>query len=330
ARGLVPEDHVTGFGWSLAQPVAPDADLVIWAGCRMAKKFGHGLSPRFPAGQKHIQIDIEATEIGRNRMVEAGIAADCRLALEAITAALTAAKVKPFTGWIGDALAAHLKAIDNTGRDETPKIHPYRLAREINARLPDDAIFVQDGAMILTRAWAVMPIKAEGGYMDTMPLGSMGMGTPLALGAVAGAKDVAADTGAPERRVIMLTGDGSFGFYPGEIGSAVQSGLNFATVIANNGGWGNELATQRHMVGRLVNATFGAVRYDQVAEGFGAAGFRVEQLSELGPTLDRAYAIKDRPAVVDVVVDDTAPFDRSQMTIVYHDIAQTRGKHFSR
>lgn len=329
ARGLVPEDHATGFGWPVAQPAAAEADLVIWAGNRMAKKFGHGLAPRFPAAQRHIQIDIEATEIGRNRTVDVGLAVDCRLALEAIIAGLTATKVKPFTAWIGAALSAHLNAIDQTGRNDTAKIHPYRLAREINARLPDDAIFVQDGAMILTRAWVVMRFKAEGGYMDTMPLGSMGMGTPLALGAVAGAKDVARESGVPERRVFLLTGDGSFGFYPGEIGSSVQAGLPFATVVANNGGWGNELATQERMVGRLVNAGFGDVRYDKIAEGFGAAGFRVETLAELGPALDRAYATKDRSSVVDVLVDDRVPFDRSQMTIVYHDIEQTRVRHFA-
>jgi acetolactate synthase-1/2/3 large subunit len=330
ARGMVPEDHVTGFGWPVAQPAAHEADLVIWAGNRMAKKFGHGLAPRFPAAQKHIQIDIEATEIGRNRMVDVGIAADCRMALEAIVAGITTDRVAPFTAWIGAALGAHLKAIDVTGRDVGPKIHPYRLAREINARLPKDAIFVQDGAMILTRAWAVMRFAAEGGYMDTMPLGSMGMGTPLALGAVAGAKDVAAQTGATERRVFLLTGDGSFGFYPSEIGSSVQAGLPFATVIANNAGWGNELATQERMVGRLINASFGHVRYDKIAEGYGAAGFRVETAADLGPALDRAYAIHDRASVVDVIVDDQAPFDRSQMTIAYHDIEDTRARHFGR
>ena len=332
ARGLVPEDHVTGFGWPVAQPAAPEADLVIWAGGRMAKKFGHGLAPRFPAGQKTIQIDIEAEEIGRNRMVDVGIAADCRLTLDALTAAMGAAKIAPFPSWIAGALAAHLSAIDAAGRGHGAgpggTIHPYRLARDINARLPKDAIFVQDGAMILTRAWAVMRFNAPGGYMDTMPLGSMGMGTPLALGAVAGAKDLAAATGSPERRVVLLTGDGSFGFYPSEIGSAAQADLPFVTVIANNGGWGNEIHTQRRMVGRLINANFGDVRYDKIAEGYGAAGFRVESLDELGPTLDRALAVTGRPAVVDVRVDDTEPFDRAQSTIVYHDIEGTRTKHF--
>ena len=327
-RGLVPENDHTGWGWPLAQFAAHEADLVIWAGARMAKKFGYGLSPRFPPTVKMIQIDLEAEEIGRNRMVEVGLVADSRTALEAILTELKARDVAPCDpSWVKQSLQERLDVIEQSGHEED-HIHPLRLARAVNARLPKDAIFVQDGASILVRSWAVTRYTSDGGYMDTMPLGSMGMGTPLALGAVAGAKEVAAETGAPERRVVMVTGDGAFGFYCAELDSAAKAHLPFLCVISNNGGWGNEIHTQPHQVSRTINAHFADTRYDTVAQGFGAEGFRVEAVGDLDEILDKAFKIKDKAVVVDVIVEDSGGLDPRTSTLMYHDVEQTRAKHF--
>lgn len=328
-RGLVPEDEKTGWGWPLAQFVAHEADLIIWAGARMAKKFGFGLGPRFPPKLKMIQIDVEAEEISRNRPVELGLVADVRTALDAVLTELKSRNMPRFDpNWVQYALRERLDAIADTGHEET-HIHPMRLARAVNQRLPEDAIFIQDGASILVRSWAVTRYTAEGGYMDTMPLGSMGMGTPLALGAVAGTKDIAAETGTPERKVVMVTGDGAFGFYPAELDSAAQAELPFLCVISNNGGWGNEIHSQPRQVGRTINAHFGAARYDKVAEGFGALGFRVEHVSELDSVLDTAFKINDQPVVIDVLTEEVGEFDARTSTLFYHDVEQTRAAHFT-
>ena len=295
----------------------------------MGKKFGYGLSPRFPSSIKMIQIDVEAEEIGRNRMVEVGLVADSRTALEAIYAEMTSRNLKTFdASWIRESLAERLKAIESSGHG-TNYIHPFRLARAVNKRLSHDTIFVQDGASILVRSWAVTKYHTAGAYMDTMPLGSMGMGTPLALGAVAGAKEYAAETGNNIRRVVMVTGDGAFGFYPAELDSATKGDLPFLCIISNNGGWGNEIHSQPREVGRTINAHFGDVRYDKVAEGFGAVGFRVESVEELEPILDEAFSITDRPVVVDVITKDEGGFDPLTNTLHYHDVEETRAHHFS-
>jgi len=328
ARGMVPEDHLIGWSWAVAQTAAKHADVVVWAGARMAKKFGYGLAPRFSTTAKMIQIDICPEEIGRSRPVEVGICADAAKCLESLLIALDDHKVKTFnSSWIKESLRDRLAAIKNTGL-EKDSIHPYRLAREIMSRIPKDAIFVNDGASILVQAWAAMRITVEGGYIDTMPLGSMGMGTPLALGAAAGAKDMAAKTGNGERPVVMLTGDGAFGFYPSEFGSAAQAGFSLVCVIANNGGWGNEFHSQPRQIGRTINANFGQVYYDHIAKGYGCAGERVDNPSELGPAIDRALAIRGKPAVVDVIVHDSG-FTSEQSTLLYYDVEKTRGKHFA-
>ncbi|MDE0801535.1 MAG: thiamine pyrophosphate-binding protein [Rhodospirillaceae bacterium] len=329
ARGLVPEDDNTGWGWPLAQFAAHEADLVIWAGARMAKKFGYGLSPRFPATTKMIKIDLEAEEIGRGRAPDLGLVADSRTALTGILSELKARPVAPFDpSWVKQTLQERLDVIDQAGR-EVSHIEPLRLAREVNQRLPTDAIFIQDGASILVQSWSATRYSTEGGYMDTMPLGSMGMGTPLALGAVAGAKEVASETGQPERKVVLVTGDGAFGFYSAELDSATQAGLPFLCVISNNGGWGNEIHSQPHQVGRTINAHFGEVRYDVVAKGFGALGFRAETVSQLGEILNKSFKINDQTIVIDVIVKESSGLDPRTSTILYHDVEQTRATHFS-
>ncbi len=332
ARGLVPEDESLGWSWPLAQTAAKEADLVVWLGIRMGKRFGYGLAPRFDANAKMIQIDVHADEIARNRPVDIGMVADAALAGDAIADALAAQGYRGNPSWLKDALAERLAAIDALGRGDDGPIHPYRVGREIMAHMPNDAIFVNDGASILSWMFGVMRIQGEGGYADHFPLGSMGMGGPLALGIAAGAREIAEANGTTPRPVVLITGDGSFGFYPSEYNGAALAGLNrFVTVIANNGVWGNEHHAQPRQIGRTINAGFGDVRYDLIAQGYGCHGERVDKPADLGPALQRAFARQDRPTVLDVVCPEPeSPMgNRNLATIIYSDVEETRKTHWA-
>jgi acetolactate synthase I/II/III large subunit len=331
-RGLVPEDESLGWSWPLAQTAAKQADLVVWLGTRMGKRFGYGLAPRFDASAVMIQVDVHADEIGRNRPVDVGMVADAAAVADAMADALGAQGYQRDPTWLKDALAERLAAIDALGRDADGPIHPYRMGREIMAQMPPGAIFVNDGASILSWMFGVMRIQGEGGYADHFPLGSMGMGAPLALGIAAGAREVAAETSTAPRPVILVTGDGSFGFYPSEYNGAALAGLNqFVTVIANNGVWGNEHHAQPRQIGRTINASFGDVRYDQIAAGYGCHGARITDVSELGPALKEAFARTDKPTVLDVVCPepDSVMGNPKLATIIYSDIEETRKAHWA-
>ncbi len=332
ARGLVPEDEALGWSWPLAQTAAKHADVVVWLGIRMGKRFGYGLAPRFDAGAAMIQVDVHADEIARNRPVEVGMVADAALTGTALADALTARSYVGRPDWLKEAMAERLAAIDALGRADDGPIHPYRIGREIMAQMPANAIFVNDGASILSWMFAAMRIQRAGGYADHFPLGSMGMGAPLALGIAAGAREIAEETGEEPRPVVLVTGDGSFGFYPSEYNGAVLAGLNtFVTVIANNGVWGNEHHAQPRQIGRTINAGFGDVRYDVIARGYGCHGERIEQATDLGPALQRAFARRDKPTVLDVVCPEPeSPMaNRNLATIVYADVEDTRKAHWA-
>jgi acetolactate synthase-1/2/3 large subunit len=326
-RGLVAEDDELGWSWLVALPAAAEADLVMWAGIRMGQRFGYGLAPRFAADAHMVQIDVDADGLGRNRSVDVAIHADARLALDQIEASLADKELPPFDDhWLRKALRERLDQLAARGQSQDDRVDPVRLGREVMEAMPPDAIVVGDGASILVRNYTTLRIKSEGGYMDTFPLGSVGTGTALAMGAVVASQDKAKETGGTVRPVVLITGDGAFGYYASELGSASLAGLPFVTVIANNGVWGNEYHTQPFQIGRRLNADLGDLRYDLVAQGYGCIGRRVENVQDLRPALDEAFAANE-PSVLDVLVSEPL-FDRADLLVLENNLKSYRSTQF--
>lgn len=101
-------------------------------------------------------------------------------------------------------------------------------------------------------------------------------------------------------------GDGGFGMTISELSTAVQYGINTVTVVMNNQCWRAEKAYQRDFFGkRYIGADIISPPFDKVAELYGAKGFRVERIEELGEAVNAALNC-NKPAVVDVAVDPAA------------------------
>lgn len=305
-RGLVPEDLDHGYPWALAQVAAKHADLVIAVGIRLQQRIGYGMAPRFSEDARFAQIDIESAELGRTRKVQFPLHCDARAGVQALVDALaTKARTAFSREWIGDALAERLARIDELGRELDGPIHPYAIARTLMAKLPPNAIFVADGADVYNWMSALMRMRSERGYLDHYPLGSMGIGTPLALGAAAGARQLAEDTGSPARPVVLVTGDGSFGFYPAELNSFALAGLKVVCIISNDGNWGTERNALLMKFGTTVNCVLGQCDYQLVARGFGVAGEKIDRVSQLAPAIDAAFA-RNGSTVLNVLTDPAA------------------------
>jgi acetolactate synthase-1/2/3 large subunit len=305
-RGLVAEDMDHGYPWALAQPAARHADLVIAVGIRLQQRIGFGMAPRFAEDALFAQIDIAPGEIGRTRTIDLPIHGDAAAGVGALVAELTA-RNQPACArdWIGAALAERLARVAELGRDDTAPIHPLQIARALMERLPAETIFVADGADVYNWMSALMRMRSERCYLDHYPLGSMGIGTPLALGAAAGARQLSEDSGEPARPVVLVTGDGSFGFYPAEFNSAALAGLKLLCIISNDGNWGTERNALLTRLGTTVNCVLGQCDYHLVAQGFGVAGERIEHADELGPAIDRALA-HSGSIVLNVLTDPDA------------------------
>ena len=308
SRGLLPEDMETVFPWPVASIAAHEADTVLFAGCRIAGAIGFGTAPVFAADARFIQIDNDASEIGRNRPVEAPVAADCRLSLAAIGEALANRKpTRRDASWLKNAVAPKLARVAEAGRNEEGQVHPLRMARELATRMPENALFVGDGANCNNWFKAIVRCTQSPGFIDHEPFGAMGVGLPHAIGAVAALQEAGED-----RPVFLGTGDGAFGQYLGELATASLHGLPIFVMVANDGAWGSSRNITLHLFNGTYGADFAQSRYDLVAQGLECHGELAETPADVGPAFDRAIAAVQAGsvAVVNVLVDPDSGLER--------------------
>src|SRR6266487_1563038 len=132
-----------------------------------------------------------------------------------------------------------------------------------------DAILVVDGHEILNFARQSIPTHAPGHRINAGANGCMGVAVPYGLGA---------KMAKPDKQVIVLSGDGSFGMNGMEMDTAVRHKIPILVVVSNNGGW----AAMGGMAGR----DLGFTRYDKLSEVFGCHGEYVEVPDEIRPALE--------------------------------------------
>ena len=132
--------------------------------------------------------------------------------------------------------------------------------------------------------------------------------------------------------MVLVTGDGAFGFYASEWNNAVLAGLPIIALISNDGGWGTERHGQAKASGRTVNVDLGIPRYDLVAEGFGCYAELVNRPLEVGPAIQRGFSeVQKRPVVLNIVTDQQAGALRKEdprlQMIPFDDINASRRPH---
>jgi thiamine pyrophosphate-dependent acetolactate synthase large subunit-like protein len=306
SRGAVPEDHE--FSYLTARGTAfREADLVLIMGTRMNYIIGHAAPPRFSAAATIIRIDIDPQEIASSpRRLDSGIVADLKAALPQLVAALQGRVTREtFAGW-RDRLRGRNESKSAEGEEilanaSTP-IHPLRLCRDLREFIEREAILCVDGQEILNFARQVVPTYQPRHRLNSGTFGTMGVGLPLGLGAKAAC---------PDKPVVVLHGDGSFGMNAMELDTLVRHRLPLLVVISLNGGWTGDPEKERP--GR----DLGYTRYDRMAEALGVYGEYVDQPDDILPALVRAKAAVEsgRPALVNVVTDwraraSTAAFTR--------------------
>jgi len=289
-RGVVSDDHELSFPTARSTAFR-EADLIMTIGTRLNYVIGHLAPPRFRADARLIQIDVDPEEIGHNRPADVGIVGDARAVLEQLIEAgqarLESRRYAPWRERLAGVEAAKRDEVEAQMSTDQRPIHPLRLCKEIRDFLDRDAILVVDGQEILNYGRQSIPTFVPGHRLNSGPFGTMGVGLPFGVGAKA-AK--------PDKQVLVLHGDGSFGLNAMELDTAVRHKLPLVTVISLNGGWTADPA--REKPGR----DLGYTAYHKMAEALGCHGEYVEDPAEIRPALERAFAA-GVPALVNVVTD---------------------------
>lgn len=301
AKGLVTEDQKMVFPYPLAQTGLRRADVVVLAGCALGQRLGGGLPPRFGEDTTFVQIDEDPLEFVRARPGRLTVHADPGTALTQLAEALASGGYRgPGAGWLHDALQERRRAIADVADSGPGGLHPYAIGRALQRHGPAPAVVVGDGADILTWMHGVFTMAGGGAWLDHHPLGSMGTGLPLALGACAAEQETSGGSGS--RTVVVVSGDGALGYNVVELETAVRCGLPIRVVVSNDGAWGTERHGQIKKFGVSVNTDLTVARYDQVAAGLGARGTLVETVQDLELGMKEMFH-EEGPALLNVVVD---------------------------
>jgi acetolactate synthase-1/2/3 large subunit len=217
------------------------------------------------------------------------------------------ARVAP---WLGELRAEEERQqaqLDGHIQSRGRAINHYQLAAalgealgaERNGRgtLAEDALLIGDGGDVVGLGSKVLPLRQPGQWLDPGPLGCLGVGAPFALAAKALDPD-------NQRRVVVLSGDGSFGLNGFDFETCVRFGLKVTVVVGNDAAWGQIRGPQLMFFGpeRSPATKLAAVRYDKVVEAFGGVGFHVEDPELLLPTLRQAIECP-QVACVNVALD---------------------------
>ncbi len=301
ARGCLPADHELCFSRARSSGLS-GADVAIVVGVPLDFRLGFGAS--FSPDAEIIVVD--AAEPVRQHPRE--VAAELYGAIPATLDALRASGAGDASSARGEWIAS-LRSIEDERRaaetaelaDERAPLHPMRIYGELGQMLDRDAIVIGDGGDFVSFAGRLIDSYEPGCWLDPGPFGCLGSGPGYAL---------AAKLAHPSRQVVLLMGDGAFGFSGMELDTLARHGVAVVCVIGNNGIWALEKHPMEFLYGYSVAASLReGTRYDQVAEALGCHGELVSEPEELRPALGRAFEC-GQPAVVNVLTDPSVAYPR--------------------
>lgn len=265
-----------------------ECDLLIALGVRFDDRVAVDFS-NFAPKAKIIHVDIDPAEIGKNVQVNIPIVGDVRMVMEDMLQHL---KKGNHDDWL-------------TKIEEWQKQFPlsYEQSSELKPQFIIEALWeaTQGEAILVTdvgqhQMWAAQYYKTKKPrtFVSSGGLGTMGFGLPAAIGA---------QLGAPERDVVLVTGDGSFQMCMQEFGTIAEHNLPVKVVILNNNSLGMVRQLQKHYCnGRYNSVTFTKnpdfVKFAGVYE---ATGMKVDEPGQFKEALKQALDMEG-PVIIECIV----------------------------
>ncbi len=291
ARGAVPEDHPLCFGPTRVG--TRQADVILFIGARLNWLLNFGRPGLFGEGGKWIQIDIEPREIGRNRPIDIGINGDAKAVLsQLIEEGRDRCQGRQELPWIEECreyVRSRQAQFEAELNSKSVPMHPARLCKEIRDFIKRDAIIVMDGGDATIWGASVLKSYEPGHWIHSEPTGCLGTGMPFAI---------AAKVAKPDKQVILLQGDGSFGLNGMEFDTMIRHNIPVVCVICNDEAWGMVMHQQQTLgEDRVVGTRLGFRPYHKMVEGLGGYGEAIESPEEVRPALERAFA-SGKPACI--------------------------------
>lgn len=301
-RGVVnePSEHFLGvIGAASGEPeLLVEADLLVIAGADIDYRTRYLDRPPLNAELKVVRIDTDAGRLYQAIAPDVALLADPKSAFAALAAAYAGGD---HAWWLASARARHAEfyaAWDRRPEAPAGAMVGWDIARAVRAVLTEDMILVVDGGNI--GQWLHMTL-ARNAYPEALltcgASGVIGYGVPGAM---------AAKLAFPERRVLLVSGDGSLGFCVPELQTAARHGIPFVAVVADDEAWGIVVTGQKARGAARVAGELGACGWAAVAQGFGARGVVVSAPEEIAPAIEAGFA-SGEPTLVQVPLTVLSP-----------------------
>jgi thiamine pyrophosphate-dependent acetolactate synthase large subunit-like protein len=296
-RGCLPPDDPYFF--SAARKYAMgNADVILALGVDWDFRLGFG-QRGFAPGVKVIQVDVDAVHIGRNRPVQVGVVGDPGRVIEQLVSAGAGSAEEPeWTEEVRTEERRHHEEARSDMESDAEPIHPKRFAKEIRDFLDPDAIVVGDGGDVVGISASIVQARYPGHWLDPGPFGCLGVGPPFAM---------AAKLAKPDKQVLVIYGDGSFGLNAMEYESAIRQKIPFVGIIGNDGAWGQIKVAQEMLYGpgnAPASELDPEAPYHRMVEGLGGFGAKVTRPQDIRPALKEAFDA-GVPACINVMLDPT-------------------------
>ena len=273
-KGIIDDRHYLSQPYAAGHQLWATADVVLAVGTRLDNpQLQWGLDDEL----KIIRIDIDAEQITNIADPEIGIVADAKSALSDLISALArhnnARKLRKeeLTGL----KAAMFRKFE---QDVGPQMRILKVIRE---ELPADGFLVDEVTQVGYASWYGYPVYRPRHFISSGYQGNLGYGYTTALGV---------QIANPDKKVVVLGGDGGFMYQATEMATAVKYRLNLVNIVFNNHSYGNvQRAQQEQFGGNVIGSDLTNPDFVRFAESFGATGFRVETTEQLRKALQAAF-----------------------------------------
>ena len=321
--GCFPETHPLSLKWLgmhgtvYANNAVNEADLLLAIGVR----FDDRVTGKISEFAKHgtiVHIDIDNSEINKNKVVKLPILSDVKYALGRLNELLEEAGIRRSTGeykafpaWY-DQINEWKERFPFTFNDTDDVIQPQYAIRLLYELTKGDAIITTGVGQHQMWAGQFFDFDKPRTFLTSAGLGSMGYGYPAAIGA---------KVAFPDREVIDIDGDGSFLMNIQELALAHVEGIAAKCMILNNQWLGMVMQWEDRFyksnrghtfLGNPKNIYNGSLEdptgiypdYLKICEGFGVKCERVMHKRDLQGAIERMLASKEA-YVLDVMVPYT-------------------------
>ncbi len=289
--GTIPRSHKLSLGFvgmhgSTETNIAvANCDLLIAMGARFSDRV-IGSPDKFAPGARIIHIDVDLTEVNKNTYESIPLIGDMKLIL---TELLVKTEKKDRSSWLTEIMSKKQRY------DIKGQFVPENILKEINKYYNKNTVVATDVGQHQMWTGQYWNFNRSDEFITSGGLGTMGFGIGAAIGA---------QIGNPDKKIIMVTGDGSFRMNCEELVTIAKYKLPIKMIMLNNNTLGMVRQWQRMFSNAKYSETdnYDDVDYQMLAAAYGIKAYKIESMDELKHILDDTRNINE-PILLECKID---------------------------